>query len=125
MKKILITFLVIPQFVFGQCNFSVDIKKVNNGYLYTKECHKEIGKIVKQNTLRQEQIDELKKTITLKDLAVNTHIKRVDMWRDTSYNLENRIHKIQRWKKWNDWTFFAIGVLTTSAAVWGAGQLRK
>ena len=124
MKKLLITFLLIPQLTFAECDWK-SIKKVDKGYLYNKACHVKVGVTVKKSKLQGKRIVELEKTIKLKDLAITTHEQRVTMWRATTYKLEDRMVKIQRFKKYNDWVYFILGVFTTSAAVYSAGQLRR
>ena len=66
----------------------------------------------------------LYKGLELKDLALTKADERVMLWRNESYEQYERLQKeIERSKK-NDMIWFALGIVVTGAAVWGAGQLR-
>ena len=97
--KNVISSLLILAFSFNTfaCNFSKDITRNANGsYTYSKECHIEVGKRLQANELRKEQVEKLQKTIELKDLLVVKTEERVELWRDTSFKLEDRINTIDR-----------------------------
>lgn len=105
------------------CEPSKDIKKVDNGYLYTNECHIWVGKKIQELDLRINQVNELNKAIELKDLALRKTEERVGIWMDTAFKANDRLNQYESIKSRNEWLHFGLGVLTTSLAVWGASRL--
>ena len=45
--RILISIILLMNTAFAECDFET-IKKVKGGYLYSRECHIEVGKIHKE-----------------------------------------------------------------------------
>ena len=110
---------------YADCDFSKDIQKQADGnYLYTKDCHTEVGKRVNALEKREEQVVKLEKTVELKDLALDKAHDRIDLWRNTSYKIEDRANTMEEMKKKNELLYFALGIVVTGLAVYGAGQLR-
>jgi hypothetical protein len=109
----------------ADCDFSKGITKVEGGYLYTPDCHKKVGKIQEDLKDREEQVAKLEKTIELKDLGIKVQEERADKWMNTAFKLEDRVNSMERLKSTNQWLYFGIGVVATSLAVWGAGQLAR
>ena len=114
------------------CNWKTDIQKQGSKYLFTKSCYEEVGRLVKTNkelekanSERQKQVEKLGKTIELKDLALDRADKRIMLWRDETYNQQERLLRQQKLAKYNDWMYFGGGIAVTILSVWAAGQLRK
>ncbi len=128
MKKYLIILLifisVIPAGV-SECVWSRDIKEVEEGYLYKPSCHKKAGKLINDAKDREKQVEKLEKVIELKDLGLIKSHERINLWRDTSFKLEDRVNAMDKIKDRNKWIWFGFGILVTGGAVWGAGQLRR
>lgn len=126
-----ISFILMSQFVisnaaFGACDFSKDVAKNEDGsYTYSRECHLEVGKQVKQLELKDKQIDSLEKVVDLKDLALTKQHERVELWMDTTYKLETRVNTIERLNDTNKFIWFGIGVLTTVGAGFAIGAAAK
>jgi hypothetical protein len=107
------------------CDPSTDITKNQDGsYTYTKECHVEVGKKVEENEKRKEQVTKLYQVIELKDLALVKSHERIELWRDTSFKMEDKVNSLEKMKETNKWLYFGVGVVVMSLAVYGAGQLR-
>ena len=128
-RKLIVISLVIsfvtPIISFAKCDFSKDIEKHGEDrYSYTKDCHKEVGRLVTVEIKRAEQVEKLEKVIELKDLTIVKSHERMEMWKDTTFKLEDRVNLIDDSRSTNQWLYFGLGVLTMSAAVWGAGQLK-
>jgi len=115
---------LLPLSSWAACDFST-IKKVSSGYLYSGECHKEVGDLKHEAETRRGQVDKLNNSIKLKDLAIKTHEERVVQWRDTSLKLEDRVRKQAKWGKVNDVMHFLLGVGVSGLAVWGASRLNR
>lgn len=108
----------------ADCDFST-IQKQGDGYLYSPECNRKVGKMVLDEKDRKEQVDKLNETIKLKDLSIDTNEKRAQLWMDTSLKLEDRVNTIDKMESTNKWLYFGLGVVVFGAAVWGAGKLRS
>ena len=50
---------------------------------------------------------------------------RIELWRDTTYKLEDRLIKHDKYAKKNDWLLFGGGILTTILTGWAIGQVNK
>lgn len=125
-KKIYLILVVLSLSfqINAKCDWST-IKTTDQGYLYSKECHIEVGKIVEEVELRKKQVEELNKTITFKDLAMTKADERIVLWRDTSFELEERIVKQRKWSAYNDYLWFGGGIAVTILSGWAMGQVSK
>ncbi len=118
---ITITFVANPVLA---CNWSEDVSKNSDGsYNYTKECHIKVGEVVETNEIQKKQIENFNQIIDHKDNVIDLHRKRVKNWKETSKELEEHVNMLQATKGADDWVWFGLGVLATSAAVYGAGHL--
>ena len=122
MKKLIISVLIFSfslNSAFAQCDFAKDIKENQDGsYTYTRECHIEVGKRVKKLEIAEKTIDEL-------DLSLSKEKERTDMWRETSFVLDEKFSKYEKTSKLNDIVHVALGVGLTVLAVWAAGQIHQ
>lgn len=128
--KILVSYLTIlstllPTFAYAQCDFSKGITKTEPGYLYTPECHKEVGRTVLENDARKDEIKALREALTNKDVIIDTERQRAELWRDTSFKMESRLSSYERWKSENQLLAFGVGVLVTVGAAYSLGQAAK
>jgi hypothetical protein len=126
MKKIISSLLLICMLsntALADCDFSTGITPgPNHTYIYTEECHLQVGKLIQQNTTYSLQIADLTKAIDLKDLALTKSDQRTQLWMTTSDQLTDRMTKIESEQKHNEWLYFGLGVLTTFAAGYVAAQ---
>jgi hypothetical protein len=110
---------------FGACNPSTDIKENSDStYTYSKECHLEVGKILKKVSLLEEQIVNLNKQISLKDALILTYDEKTRLWMDTSYKLNDKLLAYESVSSNDKWIMFGLGVGVSILSVWAAGQLR-
>lgn len=121
-------YFILISFLFTNitlaCDFSKDIKKSTDGtYIYSADCHIQVGNLVKENELHKQKLGLLEKSIELKDLALTKQEERVQLWMNTTYKLEDRVNTIEQYKSANQWLFFGFGVGVTVLSVWAAGQL--
>lgn len=128
MKKLISLALAVSMFMsttaLAECKWTEGVKKVENGYLYTEECHGRVGIIVKDNDDLKVEVNNLLKTIELKDLVIAKADERTILWRNESYEQFDRLQKQSELDHKNELLWFALGIVVTGAAVWGAGQLR-
>ena len=121
------TVLLLNQNVVASCNPKIDIVKDSNNekYHYSKECHIEFGRLYTTKEDKEMQIQHLNESIKLKDLAINTANKRIELWQNSTYKVEDRLLKIEKNNEKLKWLYFGLGIFVMGGAVWGAGQLRK
>ena len=122
MKQILFSLLLTTNSIFA-CDFSSDVKKENNIYKYTEECHGEVGKIVKENDLNKEQINELEKSIELKDLALKISDKRANLYEEIAEKNTDRLNRLEESRKFSNWLYFASGVAASVLSVFAASKV--
>lgn len=127
MKKIitnLFLFLFLCNTCLADCDWSKGISPgLNNTYVYTEECHLEVGKLVQDAKIKDQQIKDLNKAIELKDLAIKLSDDRATLWSHTSTTLENRLQKVDSLEKSNEWLYFGMGVVSTFLASYAAAKL--
>lgn len=120
---ILMLALTIQSALAGDCDYS-KIKDNGDGtYTYSKELHICVGTMKKDLEAADKQVESYKQAIELKDLALGKANERITLWQDTSFRLQDRMSTIDNLESKNKIIYFALGILVTGAAVWGAGQL--
>lgn len=125
MKKLICLLLIYSNLTFAECNPKTDIKETPQGYLFTEECYLAAGTWKKESEQLKKDNEKLNKSIELKDLAIDQSQQRIQLWTDTTMQLEEKVNKIESSKAFNQWLYFGIGVILTSGAVYGASQLIK
>jgi len=122
--RYLLILLLCSSFAFAECDFST-ITESNGKYIYSTECHKKVGKLVKDKADRAKQVEKLNKSIEVKDLVIDKQEQRIQLWMGTTEKLENRVNSIDRWKGANQWLYFGLGVVATSLSIWLASEAIK
>ena len=120
---------LVSQTALADCKPSTDIYESYDynpsKFVYTQECHIDYGRLRKVEPQREEQVKELKKSITMKDLALTTANDRIEVWQKTTYKLQGKLLTVEKNNDKLKWIYFGIGILTMSGAVWAAGQLKR
>jgi hypothetical protein len=139
MKKLLSVIITLLLTINAfSCDFST-IQQQGDNFVYNKDCHLEVGHLVKENSSQKQQLDELKKandsrteesahlrkSIQLKDLALDKADERVSKWREESYNQNDRLLRQDRLSGYTNWFYFGGGVAIAILSVFAAGQLRR
>lgn len=118
--------LVVSVPSYASCDWSKDVSKNSDGsYTYSKQCHLEVGSSLEELDLRRKQVDELNKTIELKDLAIKYSEERAQLWMDSSLKMNDRLNQYEASRSREPWLYFGIGVAATVLSVWAAGQINK
>ena len=127
MKIVAVSLLLlsfISQSALGDCDWSKGITPgPNNTYVYSEACHLEVGKLVQAVKTKDAQIADLTKAISLKDLAIDYSDKRIQLWQDTNFKLEDRLSKIDSLERTNSWLYFGLGAITVLGAGFMASRL--
>ena len=127
MKKLISIILIICSFsqvaFASNCDWS-QIKKLPNGdYDYSPQLNLCVGNLVQQNQVQAQQIVDLNKAISLKDLAINYDEQRIAMWEKTAGDEQTRLATMESDQKHSDWLMFGLGVVTTFAAAYAASRV--
>lgn len=129
MKKVIALLLMttfVSNIAWADCDFSTVTKNSNGTYTYPEACHLKVGQLVQDNVVKTQQIADLTKAISLKDLAIKASDARAQLWMTTSGNLEDRLQKVDKLEKSNEWLFFGLGALTIiGAGVMTASLIHK
>jgi hypothetical protein len=119
-------FLFNSSFSFAQCDWAEGVKKSPDGsFSYSKGCHLQVGVSLEELDLRRKQVQELTKSVELKDLALNYSEQRTQLWMDSSLKMNDRLNQYESARSSAPWIYFGVGVVATVLSVWAAGQLRK
>lgn len=121
--RVLVTFCILCNQVFAGCDWAQIKKNPDNTFTYPENLHICVGKLVQDNKVKDQQLSDLTKAISLKDLAIKEADGRATLWSDTSSKLEDRLQKVDSLEKKNEWLYFSLGVLTTFAAGYTAAKL--
>ncbi len=123
--SILVAFSMFSNYVFSDCDFR-DLKHNSDGtVVYSAQDHICVGNLVQDNKIKSQQVQDLNKAISLKDLAIQKSDQRAQLWQDTSLKLEDNIQKVDQLQKTNEWTWFALGALSIVAAGVAASQVSR
>ena len=95
--------------LYAECDTST-IKKTDDGYVYTKQCHLRVGELVYENTSKKEIIDLQEQLIQQQ----KNYIKG-------QYEVINELRK----EDFPKWVFYGAGVISTIATVWAASRLGR
>lgn len=121
----LLLVLIVFQSAFATCDWSKIEKSKDGNFIYSPELHLCVGVLVENEKNRIAQIEHLNKSLELKDLAIQKTEDRAEMWRTTSYSLEDRINSQQKYSVYRDWLFFGLGTLVMGFGVYTAGHIYK
>jgi hypothetical protein len=120
----LLLLITLNQPLFAACEVAKIKKQQDGTYSYPVDCHADYGRLKKVEVEREKQVALLNKTIELKDLALDTSLKRVEIWQKSTYKVEDRLLKFERNSDTMKWIYFGLGILTMSAAVHGASKIK-
>jgi hypothetical protein len=108
----------------ADCTWTLGVKKTEGGYLYTDACHNRVGLTLKDNDDYKIEVEALRKTIDIQKLVIDKADERTILWRNESYEQFDRLQKQASMNEYQKTLWFILGVVVTSAAVYGAGQLK-
>lgn len=126
MKKticLILSFAMFSNIALANCKWADGTKKVEGGYLYTDACHGRVGILVKDLDDREVEVKALRKTIELKDLTIQKADERTELWRNTTFKVEDRLNNLESAANTNKWVYFGLGVLSVFAAGYAAKQV--
>ncbi len=117
--------LHINSVAMASCDFATGIERTNAGYIYSSSCHQEVGQIVSEVKDRRTQVQLLNDAIILKEQAIEAERARAELWRKTSFEVEDRLRTIENNRHDRDFLYLGAGVLLTIGAAWAMGAASK
>lgn len=118
--------MINPTYSYATCDFAKDIKENTDGtFTYSRECHIEMGKNVKQVSLLGDRVSLLEKEIELKDLTISKYEERNRLWMDTSFKLNDKIQTYDHVNSTSNMVYFGLGMGLTILSVWAASQINR
>lgn len=126
MVSILLITALFSSLAHAECKWASDIKENQDGtYTYSRDCHIEVGKKVKGYFLLESEVQDLRKAIELKDLALTKQTQHTQLWMDTSLKTGEELQKYERVRAAENNLYFISGVGLAILSVWAAGQIAK
>lgn len=120
----IVTLCMFSNVAMADCDFSKGVTPLSGGgYAYTEVCHREVGKLVQDNKTKDVQIDDYKKAIELKDLAITKSDQRALLWMDSADKSQERLVNIAATQKRNDFLYFGLGVVAAIGTGFMAAKL--
>lgn len=126
MKKLItgiLLFCTLSNVARADCDWSQIKKNNDNTYTYSQELNICVGNLVRDDAAKDISIADLNKVISQQNIALSKADARTQLWMDTSFKLEDKLNAVDSIYKKNEWLYFALGVVVTSAAVYGASKL--
>lgn len=108
---------------FADCQLNDLVHNKDGSVTYSAADHLCVGNLMQDNATKGQQVQDLSKAITLKDLAITKADARAQLWQDTDLKLEDNIQKMDSFKSYSNWAYFALGVLSVVAAGIAANQV--
>ena len=125
MKKLIsiITIMCFSSLSVGSCEWKNIKDNGNKTYTYGLDCHLEVGKLVQDSKIKDQQIADYLKAISLKDEALKAADKRATLWNNTASDLEGRLQKIDSLERFNAILYFGGGILAAVLIGIGLAQV--
>jgi hypothetical protein len=127
MKQLVISIIlacIIPRICWAGCDWSTDVTPgTNHTWIYSDECHLEVGKLVQSNKVQLQQINDLTNAVQLKNLALTADDSRVMLWQKSADDELSRLNTIQADQHRSDFLYFTLGVAAAIGTGWMASRL--
>lgn len=126
MKKIISLLLLICLFstsAFSDCDWTGIKELPDGGYEYSPTLNLCVGQLVQDSKVKDQQISDLNKAISLKDLALTTADQRTLLWQKTSDDQLNRLNTIQADQARSGWIYYALGAASMFLGAYAAAKI--
>ena len=127
-NKFISLFLIICfscSICFADCDWKTIKAQPDGTFTYTQDCHLKVGELVKEAQLREEQVKKLNEAIALQDLEISKLQDRINLWKDTTYKLEDKLISNNNWGDYSKSLYFGLGVLTTVLSGYAVGAANR
>ena len=105
---------LISNIAFADCDWKSDITPgPNHTFIYSEACHLQVGQLVQDAKVKDQQIADLNKALQLKDLALTNADARTQLWMTSTQNEQDRMAKIESSQKQSyEGAFFSVFLKT-------------
>lgn len=107
------------------CDWSTITVNKDGSRTYPLALHLCVGQLVQDMPLKDKQIAELNRVITLKDLALQQETNRANMWQETSLKLTETVNKYESARQTTEVVAFGLGIATVALSAWALGQVKR
>lgn len=129
MNKLLVLLVLLQAPQAMACEFSTGIQETDGGYLYSPDCHKEVGRMKKEiderryQKLRYEELLGIKdRQIELEQMSSRNWKAQSELWKETAVEVHERSSSIERLSESNKWLYIGAGVLLTVISGYAIGS---
>ena len=105
------------------CDWKSIKHNVDETYTYSKPLHLCVGKLVYNQTLDNQQIDDLTKATKELNLALDKADQQSQIWQTEATTLRSKIDEIEQHERSKNWIIFGLGFLTASAAIYATSRI--
>lgn len=116
----IILFSLISSIAFADnnCDWSQIKKLPDGGYEYNPTLNICVGQLVRDSSVKDQQIVDLTKAIDLKNLAITNADARTALWTKSAEDEQDRIASIDQSQRTNEYIAFGLGILLTIGAAY-------
>jgi hypothetical protein len=115
MKKLICLILLASNISMAACDWSTIKTMPNGSYEYSPTLNLCVGQLVQDSAVKDQQLADLNKALSLKDAALLTADQRIVLWQKDSSDQLDRLVKIESTQKSSEYLAFGLGVLATVA----------
>jgi hypothetical protein len=119
-----VSFILLVALTALACDWST-IESQDGKYVYTRECHLEVGRLTKKYDLKIKQIDILEDMVSEFEKVLDLQVDRTNLWKEYSEDVEKKYTQVKKNERFNFWVNFGLGVVVTSLSVYLAGNLAR
>lgn len=127
MKILVILALLWNSLAFAECDWATIKTQKNdkgeNEYVYTKECHIQVGVNKEELDIRKKQLAKQAETIKLSELGINIANQRAEEWKEETYDQRKALERSVTLEKYTSAGYFLVGIGTAMLSVWAVGKL--
>ena len=119
-KALILIFILVSSVSHADCDWKT-IAKTQEGYLYSRECHIEVGKTVEELDIKRKQSDMFRQSSDLFKQSYELEKERADLWYKEARDLEKSLSSKKSYVELQQIAYFSLGLL----AMYGAVQAVK
>ena len=109
----------------ADCDLKLDIKQVQDGFLYTNDCHRLVGKTFMDKKDLELQVLKYEDLLKLSEEQIRLEQERAELWRGTSMDLNERVNNMEWLSDKNKLLYFGAGAAVVIGSAWAVGQASK
>jgi len=127
MKKLIALILCVSNLAMADqtCDWSTIKQLPDGGFEYSATLNICVGQLVQDSKVKDQQITDLTKAISLKDLALTNADARIQLWMTSAENEQDRLSKISSDQKHSEYLAFGLGLLTAIGTGYALSRIYK